>query len=257
MVGSGIRPWEVPLRKLTSAMDAVQRLIEQRDEYVVDEEDGVVGKLAPLKLIEIKSGSAAYKVSATSPADALAILSATGRQIADPRHVDWSSATLSAVNELSEVARSLGCHIEFRRPGAGKTPGDILAKIGPDTYGTIASAAFITGETSVYGKIERVGGKTDMRCGLTVPGQSRMIFCKVDSPELTRRLGQYMYQSVIVSGTATWARRGSFLKTMTIRSYEPPKCGSIRDALDAVHKAGGSAWDHIVDARAAIAEMRA
>ncbi|NJO55608.1 MAG: hypothetical protein HC834_03760 [Rhodospirillales bacterium] len=255
MVGSDIRPWAVPLRKLTSAMSAVQRLIEQRDDFA-EEEDEAAGKNVPLQLLDIKSGSAAYRVSSAMPAETLSILSTTGHQINSPKSVDWTSATLSSVKELSEVAKALGCVIEFRQPGEGRTLGGVLAKIEPDTYDKVSSAVFVTGDTSVYGKIERVGGKTEMHCGLTVPEQHRMIICKVDGAELTRELGQFMYQFLVVNGMATWVRRGSFLRSMTIRSYDPPKSGSITDALEAVYQAGGSAWDEVDDPDAAITQMR-
>lgn len=46
------------------------------------------------------------------------------------------------------------------------------------------------------------------------------------------------------------------LKYFTVTSFEPPKTGSIRDALSRIHQAGGKAWDGIDDPDAKIAEMR-
>jgi hypothetical protein len=43
---------------------------------------------------------------------------------------------------------------------------------------------------------------------------------------------------------------------MLIDSFEPPKGGSILEALEKAHDAGGRAWDSIADPDALIAEMR-
>lgn len=258
MVGSKVRPWKVPMRKLTHAMDAVQRLIEQRDEFADDEGDESSVESTPLQLLGIVSGSAVYRVAADNPGRALSILKQTGNDINAPKSVDWTSATLSSLSDLSDVAKTLGCRVEFRAVTEdGKRLGDILAIIEPDTYSKISSSAFVTGETSVFGKIERVGGATKMRCGLRIPHQHRMVICKVASADLTRALGQFMYEHVTVHGTATWARRGSFLKELEIKSYDPPKSGSIMKTLEAVHSVSNGAWDRIKDPRAAIADMRA
>jgi len=257
MVGSNIRPWDVPMRKLTTVMDAVQRLIEQKDKYVEESEDTNTGEISPLQLLDIKKGSAAYKVASEDRDRSLDILQRTGREIYKPQAAEWTSSSLSAISDLSDVARSLGCEIEFRLPGGkGKLYGDVLATIRPDTYSVVSAQAFVTGETSVYGKIERVGGASNMHCGLHVPNQSRMIICKVVGADLIRELGQFIYQHVVVSGTATWVRRGSFLRSLTIKSYDPPKTGSIASALEAAHKAGGSAWDEIGNPSDYIAGMR-
>ncbi len=238
-------------------MDAVQHLIEQKDKYVEEGEDNNTGEVSPLQLLDIKKGSAAYKVASEDRERSLLILQRTGDEIQKPQAAEWTSSSLSAISDLSDVARSLGCEIEFRLPGGkGEVFGDVLATIRPDTYSVVSSQAFVTGETSVYGKIERVGGASNMHCGLRVSNQSRMIICKVVGADLTRELGQYIYQDVMVSGTATWVRRGLFLRSLVIKSYDPPKTGSIADALEAVHKAGGSAWDEIENPQEYLAEMR-
>lgn len=43
---------------------------------------------------------------------------------------------------------------------------------------------------------------------------------------------------------------------MTIQSFEPPKQGSILEALDAIYEAGGKAWDKVKEPEKKIAEMR-
>lgn len=253
LVGMGMRPWAVPMRSLTRILDAVQRLVEQREE--TDEEspesrDTTTPALGHseriLRLLDVKSGSAVYNVAAFDRTSALQVLADTAASIKSPTKSEWGSATISSIQELSEVAKSLGCEIEFRQAVGGKRFGDIIATIKATTFSLISASAFVSGETSVYGKIERVGGAVEMHCGLRLPDHPRkMIICRVVGADLVRELGQYLYQSVIVNGKATWIRSSWQLKRMVITSFEPPKTGSVRDALDRIYEAGGDAWDKV------------
>jgi hypothetical protein len=116
--------------------------------------------------------------------------------------------------------------------------------------------AFITGPTSIFGKIERVGGATEMHCGIHLANQVRMVICRVATEDLVRQLGRYMYQNVMLSGEATWLRHNWHIKHFKITGFESPKTGSIRDALRRIHDAGGKAWDGIKDPAKYIKEMR-
>jgi hypothetical protein len=263
LVGPGIRPWEVPFRKLARTLQAVQRLLdptdEPDDEIVTAEmgEDTECPEAASLTLIGIRNTSAAYRVASSDRDYALRILSDTGKSIAHPTTHDWPSNTLSAISDLSEIARSCGCSIEFREMDQKRPFGAVLAKIGPDTYNEIEGSAFVTGLTSVMGVVERVGGAGDMRCGIRLQEQPRrMVFCNVASTELVRRLGACIYRDVVVSGEATWIRRSWRLKSMNITGFEEPKDGSVIAALKKIRDAGGNAWDEVTDPEARIAEMR-
>jgi len=270
MVGPGLKPWLVPMRSLTRTLQAVQSLMEAppgdwyEPEEIVEKESEAEGHEdeskkgdSALFLLDVISKSATYPVGTHEPQRALQVLRNTGEAIADPESAKWSPEMLYPVRSLSEVASALGCQIEFRMPGEGRQMGDVIATIGPATFWRIAESAFVCGDTSVYGKIERVGGATEMRCALRVPEQpSKMIYCSVASQDLARDLGQYLYQHVVVTGRATWFRRDWRLRKIDIVSFEPPKKGSILDALDKIHDAGGYVWDKIEDPAAFLTEQR-
>lgn len=96
-----------------------------------------------------------------------------------------------------------------------------------------------------------------MHCGIRLPGTPRkMVICDVRTPELVRELGKYMYQDVILSGQATWLRYNWQLKRLVIDHLEPPKVGSIKDAIRRSHEAGGCPWDAVTDPEALLAEIR-
>lgn len=257
-VGHDLRPWAVPVRVLARALTAVQRLMEPSDEERPqnDEEliQTVTNLVTPLHLIGVVSGSARYSVSANDPKRTINMLTEAGRALKNPNIEDWSIDLLAPIEELSVIARSLNCTIEFKQPGRD---GEVFATIESDSYAALAATAFVTGESSIYGYLERVGGATDQRCGLRLPTQpEKMVYCTVETEELVRQLGQHIYENVFVSGIVTWFRKVWRVKHIRVTNFEPSKNGSILDTLDKIYKAGGKAWDDINDPEGFIAEMR-
>jgi hypothetical protein len=253
----GIKPWIVPMRQLTRALNAVQRLIEHTEDGAEDEEAGVEEPghpKKPLHLLGVTSGSAAYKVSAPDHVGALRTISQTGAGLEHPSTAEWDPESLSAIEDLSEVAKSVGCDIEFSTPGKD---GQVLAKITPLSYESISRLAFVTGESTVCGYLERVGGATEMHCGLRFSSQpEKMVICRVATDELIRRLGQHVYEDVRVSGTVTWYRKTWRIKRVEVRNFEPAKSGSILQALEHIYDAGGKAWDDVDDPESLLSEVR-
>ena len=256
MVGPGLSPWVVPMRKLSRALQAVQRLLDKEDDEDEHTESEQIDEPV-LHLIGLTNRSAGYAVATERGELVLDVLRHFGSSIADPTNAAWTPYVLSSVRDLSDVAKSLGCEIEFRLPGTGRNYGEILAKIGPSSFDSIAGHAFATGHTSVYARVERVGGATEMHCGIRIPSQQRrMVICRVASKDLVRELGKYLYEYVVLSGEAEWIRHDWRIRTIVIKSIEPPKTGSIIRALDRIHSAGGSAWDSVDDPKSALQEIR-
>lgn len=256
MVGA-IRPWNVPLRQLTRVLNAVQRLIEHTEEEPIEHEGGAeqeAAQVTPLHLIEITSGSADYGVCAIDSQAAVDTLTETGRCLTNPENTECDPTIFGPIEDISAVAKSLNVEIEFERPGKD---GEVLAKITPQSYQDLSRGAFVTGESTLYGHLERVGGAVEKHCGLRLATQpSKMLICHVATEDLVRKLGQHVYEDVRVSGTVTWFRKNLRVKTIQIDGFDEPKEGSILDALDRVYKAGGKAWDDVADPQALIAEIR-
>lgn len=271
LVGVDLEPWIVPMRTLTRVLDAVQRLVDQREEdespamfgaaiepIAAKPKEGSKEETRVLHLLGVIKGSAAYPISVPKERTALQIFRETGRGITSPYDAPWSQATLSSLRDLSDVARSLGGRIEIRRPGdkSGKF-GDVLATIGPSTYASVLGGAYIYGHTSVYATIERVGGATEMHCGIRVPEQPRkMVICRIINQELARQLGQHLYSGVTLMGEAAWLRHSMELRNLEIHGFEPPTTGSITEGLREIYEAGGNAWDRIKNPDRYLAEVR-
>jgi len=247
-----LRPWDVPVRSLTRIFNAIQRLIEhtEKPEILEDEAEEPIKSASPIQLLGVNSGSAVYPVCAFDGAAALKLFGEMGTKLANPTVADWDSVTLSSVAEISAAAKAIGCTVEIRRDDKR---GDLLATITPDSYADVSESAFIAGESSVFGYLERVGGATRPHCGLRIATQpTKMVICHVCSEELVRELGPYVYRNIRVSGKVTWLRKDWLVKTVDVKSFEPAKTGSICEALQEIYEAGGKAWDEVEDPEALI-----
>src|SRR5271157_1575520 len=159
--GEELYPEQIPLRTLSDALSAIQRLVSGSD--IANEEDAEEeereNEVDSLRLLEVKRGSAVYKVAGPPPSSTWKNLRILGRILEDPENVDAEhDYLLSPVERLSAVARRLCCSIALREPGKKKALGSVLARIEPVSYESISKTLLVQGDTSISGKVVRVGG---------------------------------------------------------------------------------------------------
>lgn len=260
-VGAAIRPESLPLRRLANALDAVQRLVAPAvHDAIVEGESTDEGSQSaaesaiPLHLMDVLRGSAVYPVFAEESEEVMQRLRLIGRVEEKPQLLAPYRSSVSALEDLATLARSLSCEIEFREPGA---KGAVIATVTPQSFANLRGALYITGPTSLVATVERAGGKTDRHCGLRIPQQPRkQLVCKVVSDELVRRLGESLYQTVTVHGTATWYRHDWWITDFTIQDMESHEPTSPLALLDEMRNIGGKAWSEIADPEAFVKELR-
>jgi hypothetical protein len=250
--GEQLYPEEITLRTLSDALSAIQRLamghkslvVEEGEEDEEEEQEGET-KDDSLRLVGIERGSAIYRVAGPPPAPVLIHLRSVGQLLSNPEDVEaQDDYMLSPLEKLSGVARRLACTITMREPG---DRGAILARVEPKSYETISKTLLVAGETSLIGRVMRVGGATALRCGLRVPFQQRLLICRVESSAIAREIGERLYQDVVVNGDAVWLKNSWRLYSFTIRGVQQPVQGSIVEAIEALREAGGKDWDAVED----------
>ncbi len=253
--GPDLYPEKIPVATLASTLSAVQRLaggepdLEDEDDQRTDES---VENDRSLRLLDIKRGSAAFRMSRASGQEAVNRIRAVGRFLTKLDDVGENDYILNPIERLSAIARGLQCKIILREPGRD---GGVLARIEPETYQLISKSLLVQGETSFVGRIQRVGGATEMKCALRVDFQHRLMFCKVSSKEISREIGKRLYEEVVVHGTALWLRASWRIFAFTVTGIIQPKQGSLTQAFEALRKAGGDKWGQIADPEAYLQEV--
>lgn len=236
--GAGIYPESIPMGVLAHTLAAVQRLASGLDSVDKAMPDGNIG------LVKVKRGSAVFQFTAPTPELALTHLRETGTVLRNPEQIGERDYMLNPVEDLSAVARSLGCTIVLRKSGDNHA---VLARIGPDSYADIAEKLLIKGDTTITGKVMRVGGAVENKCGLRIPSRPRMLYCRVGTRSVARKLGQKLYEVVVVQGTAVWLKTNWRIAHFTINEVYQPKMKSASETIEALRNAGGAGWDEIDD----------
>jgi hypothetical protein len=269
--GNQISPERIPISVLTRAMSAIQRLAlgrepEDEEEYIeatsigeIEHEEGEEIGPGPkalddwsLRLVGVVRGSAVFRCVSPDPIFVQQNLRLAGSFLRHPEEPTERSVPVKPIEDLSKISRMLGCSISLEVPD-GK--GEVLARFEHDSYEHISTIVFIRGETSLTGKMVRVGGATALRCALRIPTQSRLVYARVANAELGRKLGQWLYQDVTVLGRATWLRTDWSVVKFYVTGIEEPKSRRYLQALDAAAKAGNHGWDKVEDPEAFLADL--
>ena len=247
----GLAPEAIPIGQLARVLRALQRLAAGQEGDGADEDElEKAADRSPLGLMGVKRGSAVFQFAAAQPETAIGRFRQTGAVLADPEQIGENEFILHPVEELSAVARSLECSIVLRTPDDEE-----LAELTAESYRTISDHLMIEGETAISGVVARVGGATANRCALRVSWQPRLLYCDVASAVVARRLGQFLYESVVVQGAARWLKPSWRVVGFTIADVQRPQMGPVSEAMRALRGAGGNAWDHIDDPAAFLAEV--
>ncbi len=253
LVAPDLLPEKIPLRAVSDALSAVQDLASGRDPF----EQQQVPPEKSIGLINVGPGSAVYTCLSHAPEEALTNLRKVGEllSVTDIDNVNGDNlvTALRPIQSLSDIAKSQGCRVEVTAKGHRRQP---LFTVEKDDFQRISSRLFATGETTVVGTIQRVGGATGMRCLLRVPARRRILYCDVKRKELVRRLGQHLYEQIAASGTARWIHRSWKLYEFTINDFTQPLLGDPVEAIEKLRGAGLSAWDEIDDPEGHIQELR-
>lgn len=240
--GGNVYPHKIPFAALSATLQAVQSLAAGEEDESKEIDTG-----KSLGLLGVKRGSAVLQFFADSPSDVITNIRGAGELINNSQRIDDYVYALSAVEKLSAIARGRDCKLILR---SATNHRDILARIEPDTYQSLSGRLLVSGETTVIGRVVRVGGATRTRCAIRLPNQDKLIFCSVSSRDLAKKLGRLLYQDVELTGEAQWLRTNWHIRSFSITSFKPPKRESLSDAMDAIWSAGGDAWDSISEPEA-------
>lgn len=251
LVGPGVTPEVVPLRAVSDALAAIQDLASGRDPYEtpkVDPEQGI-------GLIDVRRGSAVYACYSRAPDIARNNLNRVQALLSDGEgavqdDADRVVSILKPIKSLSEVARSLNCELQVRINRR-----ELLFSVKSNDYERLSKKLLMDGDSTVYGKIERVGGATEMKCVLRIPDRRQLLYCTVRDREVARQLAQHLYESIVATGKATWIHSSWRIVAFSITGFTQPQMGNTKKAIERLRNAGLSAWDDVPDPEQLISEQ--
>lgn len=253
--GGGVYPEKIPIRKVVDALSAVKRLatgeiLAEEDDETEDESDS-----GDVRLLDVnRSSSAVFRFVGLSPDLTIHRLREAGKILRNPETAGNSEYVLRPVKDLSAIAERLDCKLVLRESGKTHQP---LAEIEPGSYKRISSSILIKGNTQISGIVQRVGGATERRCALRVPFQQKLLFCKVETNEVARQMGEALYQRVVAHGLAKWLRNSMRVFSFSINSVAQTKSGTLADHFQALWESGLDDWEKVENPDELLDEIRA
>lgn len=241
--GIGVSPSTVKIKDLTdiiSSFEEIMIYLTKREYPDIDTDEIVIG------LSEVLDGSAKFRFQSFLPAILTTFVTFT-QAIANN---NYKHVPLDPIRKMSECSKKLKCNIEFRKSVDSKTP---LAKITPNTNITAPEDQYIEGQTTIYGVIERVGGKDPTVMVTLLNGQT--VYSKINA-EFAKKIASRLYNCVGLIGTARWDLESYKIVSFEISDITNYEHTPISVSVSELSGMIGKYWSNEQDVVKTISELR-
>lgn len=233
LVGDGISPESVSVSTMAKAVEAVQALVHR---------DVPGGEPNTLRLLRVRKGSAQYECKSDNATEVMQRMAVLQSILNGDPNVLVGVETLKPLKQLSRIAKTKGCAIEILVEGK-RGPSAIITKA---TYSTLHDRLITDDDTVITGRLERVGGATERRCTIRVPNRDGLLYCSIETKELSTELGEHLYSDVTVSGRGKFIARNWYLLSMTVSRIDQVDSGLTFEQLrDRIRKSSRGSWDNL------------
>lgn len=241
--GENIFPETVKVKDLIDILQSIQSsiifIIEDKNPEITL--DNVV-----ISLAKIESGSERLIFSLCGVAVSAFLFLSTA--INNNDFVDLPYKAIEPLENISKFTRKKNCHIEFKR----YQDDSILARIDPETEISIPESFLLKGSTTIYGFIERVGGKSPL---VRIRTNNKVISCKV-SAELAKKLAKYLYSWVGLYGNAIWNIKNFSIMNFSIENITEYKNINIYENMQKLSEQYHEYFENIEDVKKHISDLR-
>jgi hypothetical protein len=205
--GEGVKPGTIPLVDLAYILDQLAKAVKS-----VAEASGLEGGALDLSLVEVTDGSGKFSLAASAPATRH-----VRKIVAAINSRDGSLLPFPARQNVSAIhgrTRSRGWDLELYSKNRSKEAA-FRAVVKPNTQ--LFDTPRITGGTSIVATVNRAGGVLNCRAELQL-ADGTTINAKVNSKELTEKLGTLLYKTVELNGIAVWNSENLTLHSFKVTS---------------------------------------
>ena len=232
LTGGGLLPETLPIQELADILKSIELIlgsVAHDQNQGLNSEDFVVG------LVHIEKGSARLKFASTLSEVALAALLTVTSAISTCDYNKIPNSALIGLKDLSNYTSKHGCDLQIYKEGDFSAP---LAEISANVSLSLPGAPTVTGKTSIYGQIERIGGVEPKVVVRTLDNE--LLYCTLSAP-LARILASSLYETVGLSGTATWELKSYRILEFNAEEIIPYQHGDLLSAFARMLNSGASA----------------
>lgn len=233
MSGEGLRPSTLPAAELGKLLRLLVKAVKATDPARMEGSE-------VLSLLSIEEGSAFLNFS-IAPVAIAAVLT-IGEALASGDMRQLPSESRRWLHGLSKMATRNGWRLELQAGRGLDIAG--TAEISAERPVPAPRSRRLRGETSVRGRLERVGGAKP-KGELRLEPEGTLLFFNV-SADLAKRLGECLYRTVGLRGLAEWDSTGSIVRfeAKEVTGYDPDGTDLI-EAFRELARLSGHIWDDV------------
>lgn len=243
--GDGISPGKLRSKEIAEIIESVEDMIAStvvQDHPELKKESIIIG------LRGVREGSIGLEFSPNLEDLTLPATYRITRSIVQDDFTSLSNNTLTSLRKLSAFTRRHNCRAEFSTLN-GKI--EALAVVTPETK--IPERYSISGETSLYGEITRVGGAEPKIQFKTLEGE--IIYCSTDR-EIARKAGTKLYNRVEIQGVAEWNSETLKIETFHVTDISDYEEIRLSEAFEELSDLIGNSLDYIDNVDDFVSEIR-
>lgn len=233
-----MRPHLIPASDLAQLLIAAEQavLAIASRAHPEDPEELVLG----LSQVHDESRGFAFAFASNQPKIALSayreLISATSKRL----FLSLPARTLEGLRTLSNFARQHGGHTQFWS-SQSEHP---LLDLPPDFVIDLPAPEYQRGETTLYGKIERVGG---IRPRVRLRISEREVVYGDVTEEQSRELGSLLYSEAALRGQATWDAKDGTVVYFRVEEILRYQRDNATTAFEELQKAADGVFDGVKD----------
>ncbi len=243
--GENISPESIRIGEIAVILDAIENVLLT---IVAQEHQELTKEILTIGLHSINAGSLGLQFTSRLPE----IVTPAFEQVATTIQTGVSeNFPVESLNHLEKILSFVKRHqaqADFIIVnGKSKT----LATLTPDFE--LPKPVYLTGQTTVFGEIVRVGGvepKVEIK---TISGQT--IYCPFDF-SLASQLGALLYQLVGLDGVARWNARTFEIEDFRVTGISEYRNSSLIDTFQSLSEMAGKYYDDVDDVISYISELR-
>ncbi len=245
LTGDGMSPGKIRSKEIAEVIESVEEMIASvvlRDNPTLKKDSIVIG------LRSIQQGSIGLEFTPNIEELTLPAMYQIADSIVRNSFIALPSGTISSLRKLSVFSRKHNCDAEFFAQN-GKL--EKLAILTPKTH--IPEILPLSGETTIYGEITRVGGSEPKIQFKTFDGH--IIYCST-SKMIAKKAGTKLYTKVKLSGLAKCSPETYEIEDFHVIDIFDHEKTSLSDTFKDLTELFGSSFDKIENVERFTSEIR-
>ncbi len=240
-----VRPETVKAGDIAEILKSIESMVESQvfEAYPELKKDQII-----VGFTEIRATSVDLQFSSPYNEIAKSSIKELGQAIINNDFYKLPGPSFKTGVAVSAFSRKYRCDAELIHYNGERT---ILAVITPETR--IEQPAPLKGETTIYAKVVRVGGKEPKVELETVDGIT--LFC--DAPlDVVTRLGNKLYKIVGLVGIAKWDYELKNIEDFSIKDITDYEKVPFKQAMDELARATGQYYSEVSDVEQYVSKLR-